>query len=82
VILPNPPHTNMMHLFIRAGAEDLEQAHVEFARREKFMLFRRPRPAPIPGYQRVEINIHEAALDLTDDEIQQAFTSLFEIMKT
>jgi len=81
VILPNPPHTNMMHLFIRAGAEELEQAHVEFARREKFMLFRRPGPAAIPGYQRVEIAIHEAALDLTDDAIQQAFFALFELMK-
>jgi threonine aldolase len=82
VILPNPPHTNMMHLFIRADAEELEQAHVEFARREKFMLFRRPSPASIPGFQRVEINIHEAAMDLRDDEIQQAFFALFEMLKS
>src|SRR5262249_43814186 len=75
-ILPNPPHTNMMHLFLRGERERLQQAALRVAQETGVWLFGGLSPGPIPVYQRLELTVGEAAFDLTDEEIARLFRSL------
>jgi threonine aldolase len=75
-IIPDPPVTNMMHLFIRADHARLEAAAVELARETHVRLVRRFAPTELPGYQKAEFVAGDATLDLADDEIVALFQSL------
>ena len=75
-ILPDPPVTNLMHLFIRGEAARLVAAAVALARETHVRLFRRFAPTEIPGYQRAEFTAGDATLDLANDEIVALFQSL------
>lgn len=72
-ILPNPPHTNMMHLFMRGEREKLEAAALDVARETGIWLFYRLAPTLIPGFTRFELTVGEATLDLSGEEIVEAF---------
>ncbi len=72
-IVPNPPHTNMMHLFIRGEREKLEAAALDVARETGIWLFYRLAPTQIPGLTLFELTVGEATLDLSDQEIVEAF---------
>ncbi|HEX5690991.1 MAG TPA: beta-eliminating lyase-related protein, partial [Roseiflexaceae bacterium] len=75
-VVPDPPVTNMMHVFIRAEAAKLEAAALELARETRVRLFRSFAPSELPGYQRAEFVAGDATLDLTNDEIVRLFESL------
>jgi threonine aldolase len=75
-IVPDPPVTNMMHVFIRAEAARLEAAALELARESHVRLFRWCAPSQLPGYQKVELVVGDATLDLANDEIVALFQSL------
>jgi threonine aldolase len=75
-IVPDPPVTNMMHLFIRADHARLEAAAVEIARETRVRLVRSFSPTELPGYQRIEFAAGDATLDLANDEILALFQSL------
>jgi threonine aldolase len=72
-IVPNPPHTNMMHLFIRGEREKLEAAALDVARETGIWLFYRLAPTQIPGLTMFELTVGEATLDLSGQEIVEAF---------
>jgi threonine aldolase len=76
VIVPDPPVTNMMHLFIHADHVRLGAAAVELARATHVQLVRRFAPTELPGYQRAEFVAGDATLDLANDEIVALFQSL------
>jgi hypothetical protein len=76
-IVPNPPHTNMMHLFIRGEREKLEAAALEVARKTGIWLFYGLAPTLLPGFARLELTVGEAALDLSGQEIVEAFRMMF-----
>jgi threonine aldolase len=73
-VKPDPPHTNMMHVYLQASAEVLLQASIEIARNEKVQLFRRLLPTGVPGVSALELSIGDAADNLTDAEIRAYFT--------
>ncbi|HET9221540.1 MAG TPA: beta-eliminating lyase-related protein, partial [Roseiflexaceae bacterium] len=75
-IVPDPPVTNMMHVFIRAEAARLETATLELARESQVRLFRWFSPSQLPGYQKAELVVGDATLDLANDEIVALFQSL------
>jgi threonine aldolase len=75
-IVPDPPATNMMHLFIRAEMARLEAAAVELARETRVRLLRSFAPTELSGYQRAEFVAGDATLDLANDEIVALFQSL------
>jgi len=75
-IIPDPPVTNMMHLFIRADQARLEAAAVELARETRIRLVRSFTPTELPGYQKAEFVAGDATLDLANDEILALFQSL------
>jgi threonine aldolase len=68
-VKPDPPQTNMMHVYLRASAESLVGASAEIARTEGVLLFRRLFPTGVPGVAAFELAIGDAAAALTDDEI-------------
>jgi threonine aldolase len=78
VIVPDPPVTNMMHLFIRADHARLEAAAVELARETRVRLVRSFTPTPLPGYQKAEFTAGDATLDLANDEIAALFQLLLQ----
>ena len=75
-IVPDPPVTNMMHLFIRGDQARLEAAAVELARETRVRLLRTFAPTELPGYQKAEFVAGDATLDLDNDEIIALFQSL------
>ncbi|AKT42880.1 threonine aldolase family protein [Chondromyces crocatus] len=75
-IVPDPPHTNMMHLALRAPAERLERAALEIADETKIWLFQRTMRTGVPSVQRVELSVGKAGLTLDTEEIGQIFESL------
>jgi len=75
-IVPDPPATNMMHLFIRANHARLGTAAVELARETRVQLVRSFAPTDLPEYQKAEFVAGDATLDLANDEIVALFQSL------
>jgi threonine aldolase len=72
-IVPNPPHTNMMHLFIRGEQEKLEAAALDVARETGTWLFSWLAPTLFPGLTMYELSVGEATLDLSGQEIVDVF---------
>ncbi len=77
-IVPDPPHTNMMHLFLRGEYEKLQAAALEIAKETGVRLFFWLAPTFLPSYQKFELVVGDATLDLTNNEIVDLFQKLFE----
>jgi len=77
-IVPDPPHTNMMHLFLRGEYEKLQAAALEIAKETGVRLFFWLAPTFLPSYQNFELVVGDATLDLTNNEIVDLFQMLFE----
>jgi hypothetical protein len=77
-VIPNPPHTNMLHVFIRGEADRLEQAALEIAQEQKIWLINGFMPSQIPAYQKFELTVGEGALEFNREEIVALFTTLLE----
>lgn len=75
-IVPNPPHTNMMHLFLHGEIEKLQENALGIAMETGIWLFSRLTPTILPTYQRFEFVVGDATLDLTNDEILHVFEML------
>jgi threonine aldolase len=75
-VRPDPPQTNMMHVFLRASPEALLEAAAEIARADRVLLFRRLIPTGVPGTAAFELSIGDAAEALTDQEIGAYFTHI------
>jgi threonine aldolase len=68
-VLPNPPQTNMMHVFIEADTEKLDNAIIEAAEKHRIMLFRGFFATTVPGILKTELTIGDGALALEKDEL-------------
>jgi len=66
-ILPQPPHTNMFHLFLRGERRALEQALLEVAAESGAWLFHPLRPCQLPGHWMTEWVVGDASLDIAPD---------------
>jgi threonine aldolase len=80
-IVPNPPHTNMMHIFLRGEYDKLQAAALAVAQETGVRLFYWLAPTFLPSYQKFELVVGDATLDLTNDEIVELFQTLFEKAK-
>lgn len=81
-VVPNPPHTNMMHLFVHAEREHLLEAALEIAQDTGVWLFSWAAPTALPAYQRLEWTVGDATLDVSNEEINVLFHTLFEQLST
>ncbi len=77
-VVPNPPVTNMMHIMIQAELDALGEATLEVARETGVWLFSPSAPSPtsVPSYQKIELTVGEATLDLANEEIEHLFQLL------
>jgi threonine aldolase len=81
-ILPAPPQTNMMHVFVQGDAEKLTEASLNLAQETKTLLFSRLVPTIVPRWSKFELTIGDASLDLKNEEIRALFTRLFASVET
>src|SRR5215472_11470073 len=65
-IVPNPPQTNMMHIFLRGDAQKLQAAALEIAQETGVWLIPWLAPTVLPTYQRCELSVGDATLDLSE----------------
>jgi len=77
-VMPNPPHTNMMHVFVRGTADRLEQAALGIAQEQKIWLVNGWQTSQIPAYQKFELTVGDASLEFTTDEVTMLFKALLE----
>ena len=72
-VKPDPPQTNMMHVYLRGSADALLEASTDIARTEGVALFRRFIQTGVPGVAAFELAILDGAEAITDDEIATYF---------
>jgi threonine aldolase len=75
-VTPDPPQTNMMHVYLSGSKERLETAALEISREIGLWLFHPLRASAAPGQFMFELSVGDAALDLTTSEIAAAFRDL------
>lgn len=75
-VTPDPPHTNLMHVYLPVDAERLLDESAALARATGVALFTRTRSVDVPGYCAVEISIGDAASAITDAELESLATEL------
>lgn len=80
-VVPNPPQTNMFHLYARAEKDALLQAAGLIAREKSIVMPYRFFPAPTPAYLKTEITIGSAALEISKDELHEVIALWVEAIK-
>jgi threonine aldolase len=68
-IIPNPPQTNMMHVYLRGDKEAIINAAVEVSRASSIFAVPRLQPTILPDQWAFEWTVGNATLDIPDDAI-------------
>jgi threonine aldolase len=71
VIKPDPPQTNMMHIYLHGDREALMERAMALAREEKVALFSGLREAEVPDWSMFEETIADTENALSDDEVRE-----------
>ncbi len=77
-IVPNPPQTNMMHLYLKGDRDRLLAAAIEIAEETGIGVLRSLSPTPLPGYHKWEFTVGDATLALSREEITATIGALLE----
>jgi threonine aldolase len=77
-VLPDPPQTNMFHLYLPAPHTRVMLAALEIARAHGVWLASSVAPTALPGLSRLEVTAGDATLDLTAAEVVDLFGELLE----
>jgi threonine aldolase len=77
-VLPDPPQTHMMHLFLRGDRARLIAAALDRAAETGVWTFDRLATTPLPDLHRLEVTVGDATLDLPTDEIAAHFAAILE----
>jgi threonine aldolase len=75
-VLPDPPQTPMMHLLVRASAEDLKAGIRRVAEQQGIWTWRAPMPTQDPAVQMFELSVGDATLELSAQEVRDAVAAL------
>jgi threonine aldolase len=70
-IVPDPPQTCMMHVYLEGDADRLIAEARRMAREERTFVFANLSPADVPGWNVWELTIGDAAAAFTDDEVRE-----------
>ncbi|MBA3823169.1 MAG: threonine aldolase [Ktedonobacterales bacterium] len=76
-IVPNPPQTNMMHVFLRGEREAIMQAALEASRTSGIFMVPGLQSTRLPDQFAFEWTVGAATLDVTDEEIVGFFRAIF-----
>lgn len=77
-VTPDPPHTNMMHVYVRGGRERLAQAALRVSEESGVWMPAGWSQTQIPGVQMFELSCGEGSLAIGDDEVRQLFGRLLD----
>jgi threonine aldolase len=72
-VRPDPPQTNMMHLFLEGDREQLLARALQIAEEEQVALIRYLAPTAVPGISMFELTVGDAASELSYQEIGELF---------
>ncbi len=75
-VTPNPPHTPMMHVFLRTTPQTFYANVRRLAVEQRLWTFGGPVPADVPGYLKVELYAGDATLALSPTEVAAAIRDL------
>ena len=75
-VVPDPPHTNMMHVFLEGDRERLLAAAKRVAREHDVDLFSSLTETILPDVHRFELTLGDASLEFSSDEILTMFEAL------
>ena len=75
-VVPDPPQTPMMHLYLRTTSAELIAGVRRMATEQRLWTWSGSSPTEIPGYRRVELTIGDATLAFTPTEIADAVRGL------
>jgi threonine aldolase len=75
-VLPNPPQTNMMHVFLRGDHDQLMERALDIAREDRVMLFRRLSMTDVPGWHSFELSIRDDSPTPSLEEVSQYMTRM------
>ncbi|WP_427914847.1 threonine aldolase family protein [Ramlibacter sp. MMS24-I3-19] len=78
-ITPNPPPTNMMHVYVRGDRARFEQSATQLSLESGILLPVKWAATAAPGWSMFELSCGEGSLGLADDEIHQLFGRLLEL---
>jgi threonine aldolase len=67
-VVPDPPHTPMMHLLLPVGADELRASAFAMAEREGIWTFAHSMPTGSANLQRVELEVGDATLEFSPGE--------------
>ena len=70
-VTPDPPHTNMMFVYIGGVPDEVMARVAGVARSDGVCLFRRNRPSGVPTITAFEVSIGDAADQLSDAELER-----------
>jgi threonine aldolase len=77
-VLPDPPHTNMMHVFLEGDQERLLAAAKRVAREHDVDLFGSLTETILPDIHRFELTLGDASLEFSAEELRTLFETLLE----
>ncbi|HEX7188535.1 MAG TPA: beta-eliminating lyase-related protein [Actinomycetes bacterium] len=77
-VVPDPPVTTMMHLYLEAPADALTAAMRAHAAEAKVWSWSRCFPTDLPGWQAVELTVGDATLEWSPEEIRDLVAGLLE----
>jgi threonine aldolase len=77
-VTPDPPHTNMMHVFVHGDRERLEQAALRVSQESGVWMPAGCSQTQMPGVQMFELSCGEGALSIADDEVRDLFGRLLD----
>ena len=75
-VVPDPPHTPLFHVYLQGDPGLLWDRALEVGQRRRVWLFNRPQTTAVPGLSMVELNIGEAALEISPSETADLFATI------
>jgi hypothetical protein len=75
-IVPDPPQTNMMHLYLRTDEKSLKKAAVRLARERGIYTWASSSAGPAPSTRVVEFTVGDATLGFKPREVADVIAEL------
>lgn len=77
-VTPDPPPTNMMHVFVRGDRDALQAAALRISAERKVWLPVALQTTPVPDVHMFELTCGEGSLEISDEEVRELFAALFD----
>jgi threonine aldolase len=75
-VVPDPPQTPMMHVFLHGDRERLVEAALDVAEEQRTWLFRGLDTTAVPTLHKLELTVGEASLDIEPAEVAALFATV------